>query len=294
MVWVASDKDPSVHPPPHAPRCNHHSSAPARIRPHSPRQALPTDRVGRRRAVGLLDAVDEAAGEAGLAAVMPPAVLKLPGRAGNALRIPPAAVATVLQNTNEVGCVAAARSHFRSRSGTEGNGVPSLGAKGGGVTAHAKGPQNPAKSRHHQSSSDGYMQGSRLLPSRGPPAVFREEESSSSDVPWEALLAGGTPLGTWVGNMTPSTEAGLHPPAAASCSHPSSVQPGWAAQLRSGPRTGGEFRFPLAKRKEGNPSSNLKSLPTSYFHRLALLPRVSETVHRPFPPSPSSSQHART
>lgn len=142
---------------------------------------------------------------------MPPAVLKLPGRAGNALRIPPAAVATVLQNTNEGGCAAAARSRFRSRSGTEGNGVPSLGAKGGGVTAHAKAPQNPAESRGHQSSSDGDTQGSHLLPSRGPPAVFREEESSGSDVPWEASLAGGTPLGTWVGNVTPSTEAGLQP-----------------------------------------------------------------------------------
>lgn len=65
----------------------------------SPRQALPADGVGRGGAVGLLQAVDEGAGQAGLAAVMSPAVLELPGRAGHALRVPAAAVAAVLQGT---------------------------------------------------------------------------------------------------------------------------------------------------------------------------------------------------
>lgn len=92
----------------------------------------------------------------------------------------------------------------------------------------------------------------------------------------------------------PPPRLGRSPPAATSCARPSSVQPGWAAQLRSGLRTGRKFRFPSAKRKEGNPSSNLKSLPTSHFHRLTLLSRVSETLHCPFPPSPSSPQHAGT
>lgn len=73
--------------------------APNPARPCSPWQALPAHCVGCRRAVGLLDAVDEGAGQAGLAAMMTPAVLKLPGRASNALRIPPHAIATVLQDT---------------------------------------------------------------------------------------------------------------------------------------------------------------------------------------------------
>lgn len=89
--------------------------------PRSPRQALPADGIGRGCAVGFLQAVDEGTGQAGLAAVVSPAVLELPGRAGHALRVPAAAIATVLQG---------------DRVGTCGEGlqvvlsVPSLRAKG--------------------------------------------------------------------------------------------------------------------------------------------------------------------
>lgn len=72
--------------------------------PCSPWQALPADSVGRGCAVGLLQAVDEGTGQAGLAAVVSPAVLELPGRAGHALRVPAAAVAAVLQGTRVGTC----------------------------------------------------------------------------------------------------------------------------------------------------------------------------------------------
>lgn len=84
---------------------------------------------------------------------------------------------------------------------------PFFQAKGGGVTTHAKGPQNPAKSRHHQSSSDGDTRRNCLRLSRGPPAVFREE-ISGSDVPREAPLVVGTLWGTWAGSTHPTAKAG--------------------------------------------------------------------------------------
>lgn len=95
------EKCPPTKPPQPTPACMLPSvpSAPNLAQPRSPWQALPAHRVGRRRAVGLLDAVDEGAGQAGLAAMMAPAVLKLPGRASNALRIPSHAITTVLQDT---------------------------------------------------------------------------------------------------------------------------------------------------------------------------------------------------
>jgi len=127
----------------------------ARLEPgpaSSPRQALPADRVARRRAVGLLDTVDEGAGEAGLAAVVPPAVLELPGRAGDAPRIPAAAVATVLQDTSagarlRQGPAPRPMAAPRARP-------PFSGGKGWRGCHHVKGPQNPAESRRHRSSSD--------------------------------------------------------------------------------------------------------------------------------------------
>lgn len=103
--------------------------------PLSPRQALPADCIGRGCAVGLLQAIDEGTGQAGLAAVVSPAVLELPGRAGHALRVPAAAVAAVLQST----------SWWWGHSCGEGTpwfqmvlreSVPSLGAKRGRATVH--------------------------------------------------------------------------------------------------------------------------------------------------------------
>lgn len=58
-----------------------------------------------------------------------PAVLKLPGRAGDTLRVPPAAITTVLQDTRYGHGLAAARRCFRSQRGPKVNGVPSLRAK---------------------------------------------------------------------------------------------------------------------------------------------------------------------
>lgn len=92
---MPSNKAPPVNPCLHAPLGATGTARPAQ--PCSPWQAFPAHCVGCCCAVGLLDAVDEGAGQAGLAAMVAPAVLKLPGRASNALCIPPHTITTVLQ-----------------------------------------------------------------------------------------------------------------------------------------------------------------------------------------------------
>lgn len=222
--------------------------------PRSPRQALPADSVGRGGAVGLLEAVDEGTGQAGLAAVVSPAVLELPGRAGHALRVPAAAVAAVLQGTG-----LGARLWQRAPSGTE---CPFFG--GTGWQGLTWGPQNPAESSCQQCSSQETLKGPRLLPSWSP------LECSAC---WKAAAA-------------PCPRK--HHPGASHQSKPPPPRPSWdplqhcpagtqtrAAQPCSvtflGTQTRGNLDFEK-KGKSGCSLCCLKSLSTSCFHCLTLLP----------------------
>lgn len=91
-----------------------------------------------------------------------PAVLELPGRAGDTLCVPPAAVTTVLQDMRSVmqlwpGATSGPKVAQRGLA-------PLLWGQGQrGATAHVKGPQSPWRAEATRVLGQG-TQGSHLLP----------------------------------------------------------------------------------------------------------------------------------
>lgn len=161
---------------------------------------------------------------------MPPAVLELPGGAGDALRVPPAAVAAVLQDTRW-----GARLRWGATSGPKA--VPRgrasfFGGKGWrGATRSGEGSSEPGREQRTPEQPRWRHAGKPFAAQPGPAAVPREEESSGSDVLRQAPLAGETLGGTRAGSASPTAGAGPDPPAAPSCLCPPqrAARPGSAA-----------------------------------------------------------------
>lgn len=153
--------------------------------------------------------------------------------------------------------------------------APLLWGQGvGGATAHVKGPQSPWRAEATGALGQG-TQGSHLLPMGHVEGAGKSCSNTSRRQRW--------PGTRWVPGRAAPVPAPRPGPRSPVLLMP--TQP--AAQLHPLIRAGRKFRFPWAERKEGMLRGNVKSLPSSCFHCLTLT-----TVHRPFPASPSSPQHA--